>query len=143
MWLRASSSARSSTRSTRRPTSASSGTAEGGGESHRLLRTRLRGADRAEHRELGPAQRTVEGIEDEAQLLERDDAEQGDITSLAQDHRRVAVAFRHLDAAFRDRSFDRAAVSHHEAHSSLWRKAKSGPHVARSPLGPVMVPSID
>src|SRR2546428_4231051 len=76
-------------------------------------------------------QGAVEGVENEAELFQRDHAEQRDVAGLAEDDWRVSITLRQREMAFRDRPLDRTAVRQREAHTPLRLKTEVRPDVMR------------
>jgi len=75
-------------------------------------------------------ERAVKRIEDEAEDLQRHDAEQGlRITGLAENHRGVGLTLRQRDVAFGDRSSNGGAVGQGEVHLPPGSQANGTPRV--------------
>ena len=83
----------------------------------------------SDHQGTHGVERAAEGVEDEAEDLERHDAEEGfRIARLAQDDGRVAFALREREPALRDRAADDRPVGEAEVHLALRREPDGLPH---------------
>lgn len=79
---------------------------------------------------MAPApQLSLEGIEDQAELLEGDHSEQRHVTRFPEDDRGVSVTLREPDVAFRNVALDHRPVGQLEELSAFWLEFQLSPHL--------------